>query len=94
MVLGYAIASRARGKAYGMVGGGDTIPLAIATGMDDWFDHISVAGGALLEFIASNGKIPGITVLMEKQPRVKTVSLKKKKLSRKNIKRNTLSIKK
>jgi 3-phosphoglycerate kinase len=78
LVLGYAIASRSHGKAYGVVGGGDTIPVALATGMDEWFDHISTGGGALLEFIANNGKIPGLTSLQEKQPKVKKVSSKAK----------------
>ncbi len=96
MVLGYAIASRARGKAYGMVGGGDTIPLAIATGMDDWFDYISTAGGALLEFIATGGKIPGIIALLEKQPKVKTAPAKKKASSDKKraVKQKSLTAKK
>jgi len=77
LVLGYAIASRAHGKAYGVVGGGDTIPVALATGMEEWFDHISTGGGALLEFIANNGKIPGLTSLLEKQPKVKKAPVKK-----------------
>jgi phosphoglycerate kinase len=96
MVLGYAIASRARGKAYGIVGGGDTVPLAIATGMDDWFDYISTGGGALLEFISSNGKIPGITALLEKQPKAKTVPAKKKVASdnKKTIRQKSPSTKK
>lgn len=79
LVLGYAIASRSRGKAYGIVGGGDTIPVALATGMDDWFDHISTGGGALLEFIAQNGNLPGITSLMEKQPKIKKTPAKPRK---------------
>jgi phosphoglycerate kinase len=96
MVLGYAIASRARGKAFGMVGGGDTIPLAIATGMDDWFDYISTAGGALLEFISTGGKIPGITALLEKQPKAKTAPAKKKSSSdkKKVFKQKSPAIKK
>ncbi len=76
LVLGYAIASRAHGKAYGIVGGGDTIPVALATGMEEWFDHISTGGGALLEFIANNGKIPGLTSLFEKQPKAKKAPAK------------------
>jgi len=76
LVLGYAIATRSHGKAYGVVGGGDTIPVALATGMDEWFDHISTGGGALLEFIATNGKIPGLTSLSEKQPKAKKTPAK------------------
>ncbi len=76
MVIGYAVASRSKGKAYGIVGGGDTIPVALATGMEEWFDHISTGGGALLEFIANNGKVPGITSLLEKQPKAKKTPVK------------------
>ncbi|MDF1497034.1 MAG: phosphoglycerate kinase [Patescibacteria group bacterium] len=78
LVLGYAVASRSRGKTYGVVGGGDTVPVALATGMEEWFDHISTGGGALLEFIANNGKIPGLISLFEKQPKAKKVSSKTK----------------
>lgn len=71
LVVGYAVASRSHGKAYGVVGGGDTIPVALATGMDDWFDHISTGGGALLEFISTGGKLPGLTALLSAQPKIK-----------------------
>ncbi|MBD3281595.1 phosphoglycerate kinase [Candidatus Uhrbacteria bacterium] len=79
MVIGYAVASRSKGKAYGVVGGGDTIPVALATGMDEWFDHISTGGGALLEFIATGGKVPGLTSLLEKQPKAKKSVAKPRK---------------
>lgn len=82
LVLGYAIASRSRGKAYGIVGGGDTIPVALATGMEEWFDHISTGGGALLEFIATGGKAPGLTALMEKQPKAKKAPAKTRKVAK------------
>ncbi|MBU2566205.1 phosphoglycerate kinase [Patescibacteria group bacterium] len=71
LVLGQAIASKSKGKAYGVVGGGDTVPVAMETGMCEWFDHVSMGGGALLEFIANNGKLPGLTALMSKQLKTK-----------------------
>ncbi|MFZ6015774.1 MAG: phosphoglycerate kinase [Patescibacteria group bacterium] len=80
LVMGYAIASRSKGKAYGIVGGGDTIPVALATGMDEWFDHISTGGGALLEFIAKSGKLPGLEALQSRQ---KTIAPAKKSASAK-----------
>lgn len=63
LVLGQAIAARSAGKAYGVVGGGDTVPVALETGMSEWFDHISMGGGALLEYITEKGKLPGIEAL-------------------------------
>lgn len=63
LLIGRAVAARSKGKAYGLVGGGDTVPVALQTGMSQWFDHISMGGGALLEFIANNGKLPGIEAL-------------------------------
>ena len=71
LVIGQSIASRSKGKAYGVAGGGDTVPVAIETGMCEWFDHVSMGGGATLEFIANNGKLPGISALVSKQLKVK-----------------------
>ena len=63
-VIAREVAIRSKGKAYGVVGGGDTLPVALSTGMQDWYDHLSTGGGAMLEFIANKGKLPGLTVLM------------------------------
>lgn len=63
LLIGRVMAARSKGKAYGLVGGGDTVPVALQTGMADWFDHISMGGGALLEFIEKKGKLPGIEAL-------------------------------
>lgn len=63
LVLGRAIAARARGKTYGVVGGGDTLPVVARTGMAEYFDWISTGGGAMLEFIANKGKLPGLAAL-------------------------------
>ncbi len=75
LVIGRAIAARSKGKAYGLVGGGDTVPVAIQTGMSEWFDHISMGGGALLEFIEKKGKLPGIEALY-REPMRETKSTK------------------
>jgi len=66
LVVGRAMASRSAGKAYGVVGGGDTIPVALETGMSEWFDHMSMGGGALLEYITEKGRLPGIEALRGK----------------------------
>ena len=69
LVIGSAIASRAKGKAYGVAGGGDTIPVVARTGMQEWFDFVSTGGGAMLEFLAENGKLPGLQALEGPQKR-------------------------
>ncbi|HWR00171.1 MAG TPA: phosphoglycerate kinase [Candidatus Methylomirabilis sp.] len=63
LVLGRAIAAQSRGKAYGVVGGGDTLPVVARTGMSEYVDFISTGGGAMLEFITTRGKLPGLSVL-------------------------------
>jgi len=65
LVIGRAIASRSKGAAYGIAGGGDTLPVALSTGMSEWFDHLSTGGGAMLEFIVKKGKLPGLVALLK-----------------------------
>ncbi len=50
-------------QAFTVVGGGDTLPLIVATRMEKHIRHVSTGGGALLEFIAKKGKLPGIISL-------------------------------
>lgn len=45
-----------------VVGGGDTIAAIQKLGINDKFDHVSTAGGSMLQFIAE-GTLPGIEVL-------------------------------
>lgn len=66
MVIARSIALRSKGSTYGVVGGGDTLPVALATGMSEWYDHLSTGGGAMLEFIVKKGKLPGLTALLGK----------------------------
>ncbi len=66
MVIARAMAIRSKGEAYGVVGGGDTLPVVMGSGMDEWFDHISTGGGAMLEFIVKKGKLPGLNALIKK----------------------------
>lgn len=66
LVLGRAVASRSKGKAYGVAGGGDTLPVLERTDMSEWFDWISTGGGAMLEFIAQGGALPGLKALQGK----------------------------
>jgi phosphoglycerate kinase len=62
--LARAIARRAKGKAFGVSGGGDTIPVIVQTKTEEGFDFVSTGGGAMLEFIAKRGKLPGIMALL------------------------------
>ena len=53
------IAARSRGRAYGVVGGGETITALKITKMSEYVDWISTAGGAMLTFLGG-GKMPGL----------------------------------
>jgi phosphoglycerate kinase len=49
--------------AEAIVGGGDTVAAIEAQGVADKFSFVSTAGGAMLDFLASGGQIPGIVAL-------------------------------
>lgn len=53
------IASRAKGEAFGVIGGGETIQAMEQVGMTDDIDLVSTGGGAMLSFLAGE-KLPGI----------------------------------
>lgn len=66
IALGRLIATRSKGKAYGVVGGGETIQALRMTGMEEYVDFISTGGGAMLEFL--EGKmLPGVKPLVLKR---------------------------
>jgi len=67
LVIARAIATRSKGPTYGVIGGGDTLPVVLASGMSEWFDHISTGGGAMLEFIVEKGRLPGLLALTLKK---------------------------
>lgn len=56
------IASRSKGRAFGVVGGGETIAALRQSKMSEYIDHVSTGGGAMLEFLAGK-KLPGIEAL-------------------------------
>mgnify|MGYP001617942018 CR=1 FL=1 len=89
-VLAKAIAAQSRGSCYGVAGGGDTLPLVLEAGVSDRLDHVSTGGGAMLEYIAMKGKLPGIEAL-RKRPRDASFKTEIKK-SKWRIKYRTLCL--
>jgi phosphoglycerate kinase len=59
-----AVASRASGQAFGVVGGGETVEALKLTKMEEDVDWISTGGGATLTYL-SGGKMPGLTGLIK-----------------------------
>lgn len=62
LALGRLFASRGRGRAVAVAGGGDTIAALNLTGLKHHVDHISTGGGAMLEFLAGR-KLPALDSL-------------------------------
>ncbi|MBI5466466.1 MAG: phosphoglycerate kinase [Candidatus Kerfeldbacteria bacterium] len=58
--LASVAAAHARGPAFVVVGGGDTVAFFHQKKM--WVDHVSLAGGAMLAFLAG-AKLPGLAAL-------------------------------
>lgn len=59
------LAARSKGKAFGVIGGGETVQSMEMVGMTDDVDLVSTGGGAMLEFLAGK-KLPGIEALKRK----------------------------
>jgi 3-phosphoglycerate kinase len=64
-ILGRVIAARSTGRAYGVVGGGETVACLALTGMAEYVDHVSTGGGAMLDFLAGK-TLPGLKALLKK----------------------------
>lgn len=61
-----AMARRTKaGGAFTMIGGGDTVPIAASTRTVQELTHVSMGGGALLEFLAHDGVLPGLECLKQ-----------------------------
>ena len=59
LAIARLIASRSRGRAFGLVGGGETVEALKMTGMMDYVDWVSTGGGAMLAFLAGE-PMPGL----------------------------------
>ncbi len=57
--LAQVIASRSRGKAFGIVGGGETVEALKRIKMEEDVDWVSTGGGAMLSFLGGE-KMPGL----------------------------------
>lgn len=60
--LAQVFASRAKGQAFGLIGGGETEELFSQVKVSHFVDHISTGGGAMLEFL-SGKELPAVKVL-------------------------------
>lgn len=62
VMIGRAIASRSSGRAFGVVGGGETLAVLARTRMERYIDHVSTGGGAMLALLAGE-RMPGLDAL-------------------------------
>ncbi len=59
------VAARSSGKAYGLVGGGETVEALKLTKMEKYIDWVSTAGGAMLTYLGGE-KMPGLLKIVSK----------------------------
>lgn len=59
------VASQSKGKAYGVIGGGETVQTMEMVGMTEYVDLVSTGGGAMLEFL-SGKELPGVSAVSRK----------------------------
>ncbi|MFZ2309983.1 MAG: phosphoglycerate kinase [Patescibacteria group bacterium] len=59
LAIATAVAARSTGKAYGLVGGGETVEALNQTKMESYVDFVSTAGGAMLSYLGGE-KMPGL----------------------------------
>lgn len=59
LAIATAVAARSTGKAYGLVGGGETVEALKRTKMEEYVDFVSTAGGAMLSYLGGQ-KMPGL----------------------------------
>lgn len=64
MALAKIVGAVGSGKAFTVVGGGETVAAVRQSHQMEYIDHVSTGGGAMLEFLAGE-KLPGIEALKE-----------------------------
>ncbi|MFA4831126.1 MAG: phosphoglycerate kinase [Patescibacteria group bacterium] len=62
LAIARLVASRSKGKAFGVIGGGETLQAMDLVGMKEDVDLVSTGGGAMLEYLAGK-ELPGIAAL-------------------------------
>ena len=65
IAIGETIAARSTGRAFGLVGGGETVEALKLTKMDSYIDWVSTAGGAMLAYLGGD-KMPGLKNIISK----------------------------
>jgi phosphoglycerate kinase len=59
LAIATSVAARSTGKAFGLVGGGETVEALNQTKMESYVDFVSTAGGAMLSYLGGE-KMPGL----------------------------------
>ena len=59
LAIATSVAARSTGKAFGLVGGGETVEALKQTKMEAYVDFVSTAGGAMLAYLGGD-KMPGL----------------------------------
>ncbi|MFA5184213.1 MAG: phosphoglycerate kinase [Patescibacteria group bacterium] len=64
LAIAALIAARSSGRAYGVVGGGETVAALKLTKMSEYIDWISTAGGAMLAYLGGE-PMPGLSQIVK-----------------------------
>ena len=63
LAIARLVAARSTGRAFGLVGGGETVEALKMTKMIDYVDWVSTGGGATLTYLGG-GKMPGLEKIL------------------------------
>jgi phosphoglycerate kinase len=62
MALAKVVGGISKGRCFGVAGGGETVNAIRLAGQEEFLDHISTGGAAMLDYIAGE-KLPGLQAL-------------------------------